>query len=440
MTDRRKLSFLLSGFLVLALLIPTVGLITPVSASPDAGDSWTTPQNVTMLNMPSYPAASDRGIAVDSAGNVHLVYESNDDTGVTAFEIFYVTNLAGSWTWTNISKNTQNSAHQRHPVIAIDSNNIVHIVWNGFTASGDVDIFYANNSGGTWTNPYNITQTGSATDLYHPTLVIDPLNNLHVAYKDVTNDIVCYTTKPAGGDWVTPTNITTPGIFDEITNGLSIDYDSGNNIYVAFSANMTTDYAIYLVNNTGGTWSTPINTSTDSFATNEVPSMDIDSGNNIHLVWEYNDHSHQGIIYQSYISGSWGPEIFVNATAEATQGATIKADSAYHAHIVYAQRDPSTNELFYVNNTQGSFGSPVDITQTASTAQYTPHITIDNRGYVHLMYRDGPGPFVIRYTHTTEPVAAPVGGDLTLVIIVVAVVVVVVIGAAFYLLRIRKPK
>lgn len=147
---------------------------------------WTMPTVLT--SVPSgilpYTTKSDGGavIATDSVGNVHMVYgySQNDSTklinhtgpGVIRQDILYK-KLTGS-TWSNpvvvysITQNTDLNGNGYHSIsdlqLAVDSNNLPHIVWTdsfggSVTDQNQNDIYYTYFNGTSWSTPLNISNS-----------------------------------------------------------------------------------------------------------------------------------------------------------------------------------------------------------------------------------------------------------------------------------------
>ncbi|MHA1447007.1 MAG: hypothetical protein ACTSSN_09970, partial [Candidatus Heimdallarchaeaceae archaeon] len=98
-------------------------------------------------------------LAVDSAGSVHIAWESVDLGGTLAdHKISYKRwdALTQSWTTTEIIS-TESTTGSFNPCVAVDSNNNLHIVWGDETdyngCGADRDIFYKrwNAGSSSWT-------------------------------------------------------------------------------------------------------------------------------------------------------------------------------------------------------------------------------------------------------------------------------------------------
>ncbi|NVM04730.1 MAG: hypothetical protein HWN67_20590 [Candidatus Helarchaeota archaeon] len=145
------------------------------------GDSW-------------YPA-----IAIDSAGNVHVVWEdwTIGEWG-TDIEIMYANYTAMGWSNATVISDDAtgwNTETSYDPDIAIDGDGNVHVVWYDDTDSvgewgTDLEIMYANRTGAGWSNATVISDDATGwndgSSLY-PDIAIDGNGNVHVVWGDATN-------------------------------------------------------------------------------------------------------------------------------------------------------------------------------------------------------------------------------------------------------------
>ncbi|MFX1574519.1 MAG: hypothetical protein ACFFB0_17395 [Promethearchaeota archaeon] len=236
--------------------------------------SWSTPELVSSESTP-ISSSSSPSIAIDSAGNVHIVWEDSSDINGAGIDldIFYKRYDVALRNWTTTEVVSTESANSSSaPCLAIDSSDNIHIMWTDFTnyagAGLDADIFhkYYNVETNSWTTVEVISTESNADSLY-PSFAIDSLDNLHVAWVDGTNY------NNAGNDW---------DIF-----------------YKFFKQNTSS-------------WSTTEVVFTESNAESLFPSLAIDKEDNIHIVWvDSSDYDLAGtdpdIFYKSFqqSTSSW---------------------------------------------------------------------------------------------------------------------------------------
>jgi hypothetical protein len=113
------------------ILLGAAGLLC---LTPDALAFWTAAQRLTWTPGDSYNAA----IATDSHNFIHVVW---DDYTTGYPEIYYKrsTNLGAAWS--PAQRLTWTAGSSARPAIAIDSNDIIHLVWDDDTPI-NLEIYY----------------------------------------------------------------------------------------------------------------------------------------------------------------------------------------------------------------------------------------------------------------------------------------------------------
>jgi hypothetical protein len=157
-------------------------LLTPLDddlyykKSTDGGTSWTATKRLTWN--PGYSGWPD--IAADSSDNIHVVW--NDQIPGTQ-EIYYKKSTNGGATWTT-KRLTWNSGLSNKPAIATDANDNIHIVWRDDSPSND-EIYYkrSTNGGTTWADKRLTWNSGSSVSTV---LALDSANVIHVIWSDDT--------------------------------------------------------------------------------------------------------------------------------------------------------------------------------------------------------------------------------------------------------------
>ncbi len=154
--------------------------------------TWTTTEVVsTESNDISYLPS----LAIDAAGNVHIAwYDFTDYAGSgTDKDIFYKRWETSTSTWTTTEVvSTESTGNSISPSLAIETTGNVHIAWEDLTdytgAGTDADIFYKfwDSSSSTWTTS-EVVSTESTGYSYVPSLAVDSVGNIHVAWFDFTD-------------------------------------------------------------------------------------------------------------------------------------------------------------------------------------------------------------------------------------------------------------
>jgi hypothetical protein len=87
--------------------------------------------------------------------------------------------------WTTAQRLTWTSGFSGEPDIAIDSNNVIHVVWYD-NRPGNNEIYYKNSSDGGTTWMASEKLTWNSGDSGWPDIAADPSGNLHLVWYDDT--------------------------------------------------------------------------------------------------------------------------------------------------------------------------------------------------------------------------------------------------------------
>lgn len=244
-------------------------------------------------------------VAVDSQGNVHVVWcDLTDYDGAgTDKDIFHRCWIKWAGVWSSITIVSSNSTEDSDfPDVAIDGSDTLHIAWTdgtNLTCGTDLDIFYRNmTAGGVW-SPTFVISDQSTGNCYDACICADNMDNVYTAWADETN----HTGSGADSDiFFRMYDATAPSswgpyelVSTESTNasGLpSIDFDSGWNIHVMWVDGTNydgcgTDYDIFykLRRHTAGGWSTTYVVSTDATDHSYNPSVETQRGT-VYVTWD----------------------------------------------------------------------------------------------------------------------------------------------------------
>ncbi len=260
--------------------------------------------------------------AFDSEGNVHIVYATQYETVSSTKEIIYATNKSGVWELTRITKD---NTTDELPVIRVDNNDTVHLMWNGFVpAEGDVEVLYTNNGSGAFVPKIQITSKAQDGIDGHtwPDFMIDNTGVIHFTFSDA----------PTGA----------PEVY-----------------YATYNLGITT---------------TPVNVS-NSVAFDSDPRIVLDDQQSPHIFW---NNGTSGLGHATNASGSWQSE-FITSMGSSRPAAIADGQGVLHFVVTDGML------VKYGNNMSGNF--LVTDTIAIHTANcFYPQLAVDKADRLHLVY------------------------------------------------------
>jgi len=192
-------------------------------------------------------------------------------------------------------------------------------------------------------------------------------------------------------------------------NGRDMVRDSAGVLHCVYSRYINTRYNVYHGWSTDGgkTWQEEaVTTDPRTGGHNNVePAIDIDSDDNLHVVWKYCDISASVgriIKYAKYNGSSWTITTPLIYTINYVARATVAVDSLDHIHVACAAGVDETNvgQIIYIAFDGSTWGAQVNLTTDTSMEQNFPTIAIGASNSIHIAWvgqYDGGGAYAIRY-------------------------------------------
>ena len=364
-------------------------------------------------------------IVVDSLEKVHITWFDNTNYSNcgTDKDIFYKNwdESTSIWSTTEVVS-TESTEASYSPVIAADSLGNIHIAWEDFTnyaGAGpfDSDIFYkrwvVENS--SWTTT-EVVSTESGSYSRFPSLDVDSMNNVHIAWEDNTDyngagpefDIFYKRWNATTLAWTTTEVVSTESIGNSFAASLALDtnYDA----HIAWydesdydDSGTDTDIFYKWWDSQSTSWNPTEVVSTESTNSSEEPDLTVDISGNIHVAWmdliAYDPSGDDwDIFYKRWNSSdsSW------TASEEVSTGSTIYslepslvADITGDIHITWEESEefegsgPDNDIMYRRLDISSSSWSALEVVSTESTAySQNPSIAINNLGYIHIVWDD----------------------------------------------------
>lgn len=285
--------------------------------------------------------AHQRKIARKSNGDLWCVYYKSDGANSQIY-CSYSTDNGATWTEEAV---TAEAASQGSPTIAIDSDDIVHVVWTGFghgANPGNSNLRHRQKTAGGWQAAEAITD--EAANQADPSIAVDGSDVLHCVW--------------IGLGW---------GVNPGVSN---------------------IRYASY-----GGSW-TASEAVSDSASDQDNPvALAVDKDNNVHVAWDGLGWGvfvgKDNIQYRKRTSGSWGSQESVTDVDDPQGVPGLATDSSGHVHCVWYGWGWGTNTSKF--NIQYRKRTTAWQTQEAITDvafdQYNPSVSVDGDNNPYVAWR-----------------------------------------------------
>lgn len=297
------------------------------------------PAYLIKANIVSIEGNGSRKLARKSNGDLWCCYVRSDGTQKQIY-CSYSTDGGLTWTEEQVSEATGGNG-QEMPSIAIDSEDNVHVVWDGTGVGTNPtynNIQYRKRTT-SWQTKVNITDGSQTYYQYTPAIAVDSSNYLHLVWS---------------------------------SNG---GYSTSAYFHIVYCKYTTSWQAVENV--TSGTTS------------NYEPSIAADSSDNIHVVWRRGAYaqSGQGIYYRKRTS-SWQTEELVQGSTQAVLTPCIALDASDSVHVVYYYfNGVALRDIRYRKRTT-SWQAEETVYSVAGESHIDPTIAINTDGSIHVVWID----------------------------------------------------
>jgi hypothetical protein len=330
-----------------------------------------------------YPA-----LAADSSSRIHVVWQ---DATPLNDELFYKKSTDGGATWIGAMRLTWNPSVSGEPALAIDSSDIIHLVWKD-KAPGYHQIYHkkSTDGGATWITKRLCWSSG---DSHHPVLAIDSNDHIHVIWRDYeSGDFELYYRKSTNGgsNWTGTKRLTWAS---GPTYSPAIAIDSSDNIYIAWQNDVDeyiTNYEIFYIMSVDGglTWSMAKRLTWNS-GWSEAPAIAADSSDNIFIAWQDGPPTNREIYYKMSTDGgtTWATKKLTWNPGNSFSPAMV-IDANDYIHISWYDYSPGNAEIFYKNSTDGGITWKTKRLTWNLGQSMEPFLAIDTSDKIHVVWDD----------------------------------------------------
>ncbi|MHC1591807.1 MAG: hypothetical protein ACXQS8_06960 [Candidatus Helarchaeales archaeon] len=419
-----KTTILLIFFLLLAIsLIPAIGLLEILSISDNSSSlSAQTYTSLTLINIDGSGNQLYPSIALDSAGNAHVVY-SEKEGNLTS--VFYRTSIDSFNSLQNVSRLAANGSNL-YPDIAVDNNGVAHVIWLGMDdTSAYYQLYYSNNNGGSFGAPSilfeNLTSSNNP-----PKIEVGSNNVVHIIFANgsMTESLIYHASSSD--------NFATPQIVSNLPSNAAINQnifpemaiDSNNVVHVSWSSLWLNVTPVGLNYSLKYNFSTLYANSQDNFATYKNVAQEYFVGNvtlseysgilanlTLNLMRKRSGLcvTSDGIVHITWLTVNGSGEKILYATSQDgfASNITLISDSNSSINPIFLNKpyklaidflsDQTTcvgwainrtgNHEIFLNLSSGGFSSSLQLTNMSGNDTY-PTFCIDANDYFHMVWQD----------------------------------------------------
>ena len=246
-------------------------------------------------------------IAVDSAGNLHVVWAEyysrpteapNSGTGDAFYSKYDISTQSWSTPY-NLSNTAQVNSSEYRPVgIDIDSSNNIYVVYIDYKTTIKLRTY---STGAGWSSPFEIYSGNDELDAAR--VAVDSSGNIFTCWWTIYSGVV-FSRARVGGNWESVKVISAGGRRSKFP-----DIAVGNNeVWASFVQRDPTEYFCYYVRrgkSFDASWSSPAIVYPDVHG-QEFPAIEIDGNEIPHLIWMtyINPDAYERVTSYSYWTGS----------------------------------------------------------------------------------------------------------------------------------------
>lgn len=313
------------------------------SHSTDGGATFSTPVNLS--NDPAYSNSAQ--LAVDSLGNIHVVWESD----TVSLGILFSHSTDGGVTFSaplTLSTNTNGSLS---PQLALDLSGNVNVVWeDDVLGHSDISFSHSSDKGVTFSTPKSLSNNvGNSTSAQ---LVVDQIGSVSALWlNDSPGNFAVFFSRSAdkGATFSSPRNLSNnPGD----ANNPQLALGLGSNLYVAWESTIPPAAApdIFFLGSAdaGVTFSLPQNLSNNpGFSTN--PQMAVNAAGYINVVWQDNTPGNSDIFFARSVDSGASFSAPQNLSSNPGRSADVQltADGNGNVNVVWGDRTPGPSQVFF---------------------------------------------------------------------------------------------
>ena len=365
--------------------------------------AWTTAAPVASTGQDSL----DPRVATDSSGYAYVVWRER--VGGSTFQIWYTNNTGGSF-FTPLQISQGGSIHCYWPVPAVNGSD-VHIAWTSDQTGSNFENWYRKYSSGAWSPIYNASNT--AIKSLRPSIAVrgtvGPVITWDEAiYADDNYDVLFSEWNGAGFTSAYNVSDTAGGaVYGSVNSAIAISPNS--DLTVVWAERITGVYHVNARRRVGGVWQPRQELSTLEYGPT-APGIAAGPDSQVHIVY----HAESQIWYQKWNGSAWTSPTALPGGVSNLIRPKIAVDDRGFCHVIADNSSYGIGEIWYATNSSGSWSAWTNISNTANTNSVTADIA-HGGGLLTVVWHEtsngsgGTGVFNAWYAKHVLPASGPAG-------------------------------
>jgi hypothetical protein len=379
--------------------------------TPPAPPAWTAPVDV------SSPLGNAEGaqVVVDSDGRATVVWDRNNGGN---YIVQSSTSLdGGEWAAPDDLSATGANAVVPQVSVSVNADGTAVAVWSRSNGSNTIIQSSTSINGGEWSTPVDdLSEVGG--DAFYPQVTVDATGTAIAVWRtrsNGTNDIVQASTRPSGGSWSTPVDLSAAG--EDATNPQVTVGADGTAIAVWTRSNGTNDIVQASTRPSGGSWTTPADNLSEAGQDASAPQVSVDANGTATAVW-IRDNGTNDIVQASTRprGGPWSTPVANLSEAGEDAGSPQVAVDANGTAIAVWNRSDGSNTIVQASSrpSGGSWTTPADNLSEAGQDAWAPQVSVDANGAATVVWNryDGSN-FIIQSSRSADGVTWDTPVDLS---------------------------
>jgi hypothetical protein len=308
--------------------------VVEAAMRPAGGGQWGAPEEVSAQGVNT----DSQQVAIDRAGNAIAVWRSFGPTPTIQTAVRPV-----GGTWSAPQNLSAPGGDAEGPEVAFDSAGNAVVVWERFNGTNYLIQASTRPAGGGWSLPDDLSLPGQ--DAANAQVALDPSGNAIVVWERTEGPVVRVQTavRPIGGAWSAPQDLSAPG---EDARAPQVAFDGYGNATAIWSGSNGAHYVIRAAERPfGGGWSAAEDLSAAGHSV-DFPQLAVDPLGDAIAVWRRSDDGSNGSVQAAVrpAGGGWGAVRDLSTAAQVFDP-DVAVDSAGNAVAVWMRFQGGIEEV-----------------------------------------------------------------------------------------------